>query len=389
MAQASAFLSYMIISLRCVAAFILLMTQAAFAGDYLLYVGTYTNQRSKGIYAWRFDPASGQLKALGLVAETPSPSFLAIHPDRRFLYAVNEISNYQGQRAGSVSAFAIDRKSGKLTLLNTVSSGGPGPCHLALDRRGKCLIVANYGGGSVAAFPVGSDGRLREATSFFQHSGKVALAERQGGPHAHSVLVSPDGGFAFVADLGLDQVVIYRLIAAKAQLTPNTPLFVTVTPGSGPRHLAFHPNGRLVYLINEIKSTITTFSYVGATAVLRELQTVSTLLGDFHGTNNTAEIVVHPSGKFVFGSNRGDDSIAVFAVDPTSGELTPVERVSTQGKVPRNFAIDPTGSYLFAANQNSDTIVVFRIDKSTGRLTPTNQVLDAPSPVCITFVPAK
>lgn len=374
--------------LRWAAGSLLCLSQTVFAADYFIYVGTYTNQKSKGIYAWRFDPAAGKLAALGLVAETSSPSFLAVHPNGRFLYAVNEVSVYEGQRAGSVSAFAIDQKTGSLSLLNAASTRGPGPCHLALDRSGKCLIVANYGGGSIAAFPVDADGRLGEASAFFQNSGAVALRERQGGPHAHCVLVSPDNRFLLVADLGLDQVQVYRLDAAKAQLTPNTPLFAKVAPGSGPRHLVFHPSGRFVYVINEIKSTIGTFSYSSSTGELHDLQTVSTLPKDFHGENNSAEIAAHPSGRFVYTSNRGDDSIAVFEVDRTSGTLKPVERVPTQGKVPRNFAIDPTGSYLLVANQNSDNIVLFRIDRSTGRLTPANQVIETPSPVCITFVAA-
>ncbi len=368
---------------------LLLMASGARAADYFMYAGTYTNKQSKGIYTWKFDPRTGKAVSMGLAVETTSPSFLAVHPNRRFLYAVNEVPNYKGEKSGSVSAFAIDRKSGKLTLLNTVSSRGAGPCHLALDKKGQSLIVANYGGGSIAAFPVGKDGRLGDATAFFQHSGAVSLRERQGGPHAHCVQVSPDNRYALVADLGLDEVLVYRLNAAKAALAPNDPPFAKLAAGAGPRHLAFHPNGRLVYSINEIQSTITALSYNAAAGSLREVQTLSTLPPDFHGTNSTAEIAVHPSGKFAYGSNRGHDSIVVFAVDPASGRLSLVEHVSTQGKAPRNFAMDPTGAYLFAANQNSDNIVVFRIDRATGRLTPTGQVLDAPTPVCIAFVPVK
>jgi 6-phosphogluconolactonase len=362
---------------------LLLLAPAALAADYIMYAGTYTNQKSKGIYAWHFHPATGQVVSAGLVAETSSPSFLVVHPNRRFLYAVNELSNYQGQRSGSVSAFAIDRASGKLTLLNTASSRGAGPCHLTLDHAGKCLLVANYDGGSVAAFPVGDDGRLGEAAAFFQHAGVVALPERQGGPHAHGIVVSPNNRFALVADLGLDEVLVYRLDAARAALTPNNPAYGKVAAGSGPRHLAFHPNGRLVYAINEIQSTVTAFSY-GAGS-LRELQTVSTLPKNYQGQNNTAEIAVHPSGKFLYGSNRGHDSIAVFAIN-ASGALQSVQHESTQGKTPRNFAVDPTGSYLFAANQNSDNIVLFRIDAVTGQLSPAGVVVHAPSPVCLTFL---
>lgn len=361
---------------------LLLLVPSVRAADYWLYVGTYTNQKSKGIYVWRFQPATGKLVPAGLAAETTSPSFLAVHPNQRFLYAVNEVSG------GSVSAFALNRATGKLTLLNTVSSRGAGPCHLALDKTGRCLMVANYSSGSVAAFPAEKDGRLGEATAFFQHSGVVALPQRQGGPHAHCVLASPDNRFALVADLGLDQVLVYRMNPTKATLAPNDPPFAKVAAGAGPRHLAFHPNGRFVYVINEIQSTITGFSYDAATAALREFQTVTTLPKDFNGQNATAELQVHPSGKFLYGSNRGHDSIAVFAIDPATGTLTGVQHISTQGKAPRNFAIDPTGSYLFAANQNSDNIVSFRIDQTTGRLSPTGEVLDTPSPVCIVFVRA-
>lgn len=369
-------------------ALLLATSFCAWGADYFVYVGTFTNQKSNGIYAWRFHPESGALTSIGLVAETPSPSFLAVHPNRRFLYAVNEIADYQGGRSGSVTAFAIDGAKGRLRQLNTVSTRGPGPCHLALDQQGKCLLVANYTGGSVASFPVRADGTLGEAKSFYQHSGKVALAERQGGPHAHCVLASPDNRFALVADLGLDEVLVYRLNAAKALMEPNDPTFAKVRAGAGPRHLAFDPSGRLVYLINEIQSTITSFAYDARRGALRELQTVSTLPQDYSGKNNDAEVAVHPSGRFVYGSNRGDDSIAVFRADG-SGGLTLIEHVSTQGKTPRNFAIDPTGRYLFTANQNSDNIVLFRIDGASGKLTPAGVSIDAPTPVCITFVPVR
>ena len=361
--------------------FLLASTTAAGA-DYWMYVGTYTDHDSKGIYAWRFNPASGKLTPAGLVAETPSPSFLAVHPSQRFLYAVNESS-------ATVSAFAVDRATGRLALLNTVASRGAGPCHLALDRSGKALVVANYGGGSVAAFRVATNGRLGEASAFFQHRGTVALAQRQGGPHAHAVVFSPDNHFALVADLGLDQILAYRFATAKGLLEAGAPPFVKLAPGSGPRHLAFHPNGRAVYVINEISSTITALSYDPSTAAMRELETVSTVPKDFKGENNTAEIVVHPSGKFLFGSNRGHDSIAVFEINPASGTLTLRQHVSTQGIAPRNFAIDPTGSFLLVANQRSNNIVLFRINQATGQLDPAGALRDVPTPVCVTFVPVE
>ena len=353
---------------------------------YLVYVGTYTTSKSKGIYAYRFDTDSGRLTSLGLVAETVNPSFLAVDPSRRFLYAVNEISNYAGGKGGGVSAFAIDRATGKLTFLNEVSSRGREPCHVSLDKTGKFVMVANYGGGSAAVFPVLADGRLGEASAFVEHHGSSVNPERQEGPHAHSIAPSPDNRFVLAADLGLDRLLVYHFDPAQGSLKPNDPPFATVKPGAGPRHFAFHPSGRFVYTINEMGSSITAFSYDAARGSLRELETVSTLPKDFAGASDTAELEAHPSGKFLYGSNRGHDSIAVFAIDGGKGTLTLVEHVPTGGKTPRSFAIDPAGSCLVVANQDSDNVVVFRIDARTGRLTPTGKVSDVPSPVCVTFV---
>ncbi len=360
--------------------------KAAAKGEYLVYIGTYTVQKSKGVYAYRFDAATGQSTSLGMVAETTNPSFLAVHPSRRFLYTANEIANYQGRNSGAVSAFAIDRATGKLTFLNQVSSRGADPCYVALDKTEKYVLVANYSGGSVAVFPVLEDGRLGEASAFVQHAGSSVNRERQEGPHAHSINLSSDNRFAVAADLGLDQLLVYRFDPTKGSLAPNKPAFAKVNPGAGPRHFAFHPSGRFAYVINEMQSSVSAFSYDAAGGVLRELQTISTLPKDFVGSNDAAEVQVHPAGKFLYGSNRGYDSIAVFAIDSGKGTLTPVAYVPTQGKTPRNFGIDPTGSYLFAANQDSDNIVVFRINPKTGRLTPTGQVLEVPSPVCVKFI---
>jgi len=360
--------------------------KAAGKSDCLVYIGTYTGQKSKGIYAYRFDAATGQLVSLGLVAGTVNPSFLAVHPNRRFLYVVNEIADYEGRKSGAVSAFAIDRGTGKLTFLNKVSSRGADPCYLVADKTGKSLLVANYSGGSVAVLPVLEDGRLGDASALVQHAGSSVNPERQQGPHAHSINLSPDNRFAIAADLGLDQLLVYRWDPAKGALAPNNPPFAKVNPGAGPRHLAFHPSGRFAYLINEMQSTVSAFAYDAARGILRELQTISTLPKDFAGDNTTAEVQVHPTGEFLYGSNRGHDSIAVFAIDAGKGTLTPVDHVAMRGKTPRNFGIDPTGSYLLAANQDSDSILVFRIDPKTGRLTPTGQVLEVPSPVCVKFV---
>ncbi len=356
-------------------------------GDYFVYIGTYTGPASKGIYAYRFHPADGKLTSIGLAAETTNPSFLAIHPNGRFVYSVSEMDNYNGQKTGAVSAFSIDPQSGKLTLLNTVSSKGGGPCHVLVDKTGKNLLVANYGTGSVASLPVKEDGSLGEASAFVQHTGSVALPQRQGGPHAHSVNLSADNRFMIATDLGLDEALVYRFDATKGSLTPNDPPFAKVAPGSGPRHFAFHPTEKYAYTINEISSTVTAFRYDRARGSLQEIQTVSSLPKDFSGKNNsTAEIAVDRQGRFLYGSNRGHNSIAVFAIDPHKGTLTPVEYTSTQGKTPRNFAIDPTGAYLFAANEGSGNIVLFHIDRQTGRLTPAGQTLEVGAPVCVTFV---
>jgi 6-phosphogluconolactonase len=361
--------------------------KASSKGEFLVYVGTYTRQDSKGIYAYRFLPATGKLTPIGLVGETENPSFLALHPNHRFLYAVNEISNYEGQSAGSVSAFSIDVKTGMLTALNKVTTRGTIPAHLVVDKTGKSLVVANYGSGSVAVFPLNADGSVGAASAFVQHTG-LNTGPRQKGPHAHAVTLSPDNRFVFVPDLGLDQVLSYRLDPAKGTLTPNDPPFAKVTQGSGPRHFVFHPDGQFAYTLSEMGSLVTVFAYDRAGGTLKDLQTISTLPKDFSGTNNAAELEVHPSGRFLYASNRGHDSIAVFAIDPRAKTLTPVEHVPTQGKMPRNFAIDPTGAYLLAANQNSNNIVLFRIDQKTGRLTPTGDDLKTPSPVCLTFLRA-
>ena len=357
--------------------------------SYLIYVGTYTGPSSKGIYAFRFDPATGKSTSLGLVAESTNPSFLAIDPTHHYLYAVNEVGDYKGEKTGGVSAFAIDRKTGKLTFLNEVPSRGAGPCHLSLDRTRKFVLVANYDGGSVAVFPVLPDGRLGEASSVVQHSGHGPNAERQEGPHAHEIQVTRDNRFAIAADLGLDELLVYRFDAAKGTLAANDPPFAKVDPGAGPRHFALHPNGKFVYSLNEMGGGVTGFAYDSRGGAMHNLQTISSLPKDFKGKNDSAEIVVDASGKFLYASNRGPDNIAVFAIDPATGTLKLVEHVPTKGKTPRNFAIDPTGKYLFAANQESNNIVVFRVDPKSGHLTDTGQVLEVPSPVCVVFISAK
>ncbi|MGH9545178.1 MAG: lactonase family protein [Terriglobales bacterium] len=359
--------------------------QGVASGKYLVYVGTYTDHGSKGIYAYRFDARTGKSSALGLAAETPQPSFLTVDPSGHFLYAVNELESYQGQPTGAVSAFAIDPAGGKLSLLNVISSRDGGPAHITLDQTGKYALVSNYTRGSIAVFPVLRDGRLGDASAFVQHHGSSVNKERQEGPHAHAVAMSPDNHFAMAADLGLDQIFAYPFDAANGTLG-REPHITKTHPGSGPRHLVFGPNGKFLYVINEMESTVVAFAYGPADGELRELSTISTLPEGFSGDNTAAEIAIHPNGRFLYASNRGADSIAVFSIDPAKGTLARVESVSTNGKTPRNFAIDPTGSWLLAANQDSDDIVVFRINRKTGRLTPSGQVLQVSSPTCLEFV---
>jgi 6-phosphogluconolactonase len=353
-----------------------------------VFVGTYTGPKSKGIYRVELDPAAGKLGEPELAAETKNPTFLAIHPSHRFLYAVSEIGNFGAKNTGGVSAFALD-DNGRLTALNQQPSGGAGPCHLITDKAGKHVLVANYGGGSAAVLPVGNDGRLGEPTSVVQHKGKGTNPARQEGPHGHSINLSPDNRFAFVADLGLDKVFIYRFDGEKGTLTANDPAFVEMAPGAGPRHFAFHPNGKFAYAINELNSTVTAMSYDAERGALTKIESVSTLPAGYKGNTTTAEVVVHPSGKFLYGSNRGHDSIAVFRVDAETGKLTAAGHQGAGIKVPRNFAIEPTGKFLLVANQNGDSIVVFRIDPESGKLTPTGHTAKVPAPVCLRFAPKK
>jgi 6-phosphogluconolactonase len=349
------------------------------AADFV-YVGTYTTGESKGIYVSRFDAASGKLEPPVLAAETVNPSFVAVHPNKKFLYAVGEAG-----KAGSVSAFAIDAATGKLTLLNQQPSRGGGPCFVAVDATGRAALVANYNTGSVSALPVKADGSLGEAVGFDQHAGSGPNPKRQAGPHAHSFFLSPDNRFGLAPDLGLDKVFIYRLDPAKAAITPNDPPFASVPPGGGPRHLSFHPSKKALYVINEMGSSITAFSWDAARGAMKQLQTVSTLPADFKGDTTCAHVMVHPSGKFVYGSNRGHDSIAIFAVDKTKLTLKPAGHVSSGGQVPRNFNVHPAGGWLIAANQKSNNLVVFRVDAKTGKLTPTGQEVRVGAPVCVTF----
>ena len=360
---------------------------AADKGPSYLYVGTYTNKTSKGIYQYRFDPATAKIETIGLAAETPNPTFLVIHPNHKFLYAANEIGNYKGENSGSVTAFRIEA-NGKLVQLNSVSSHGNGPCHVSVDHTGKFVLVANYGGGSIAVLPISADGSLGEATAAIQHTGSSVDPRRQKEPHAHSIYLSPDNRFVIVADLGLDKLLVYRFDSKKGTLTPNDPPSVSVKPGSGPRHFAFHPNGKYAYCVNEMFSTVTAFDWNGSKGVLTEKETLSTLPAGFKGRSSDAEIEIHPNGKFLYASNRGHDSIAVFAIAP-DGKLSMVEVAPVHVKTPRHFAIAPSGDYLFAEGQDSNQFALFRLDPNTGKLTSTGTTVDLGAPVCIVFLAAK
>ncbi len=354
------------------------------------YVGTYTGKKSQGIYTFTFNSATGEVGKPELAVETTNPSFLAIHPSGKSLYAVGEVAAVDGKKGGGVSAFAI-QPDGKLKLLSQASTVGSGPCHISVDKSGKVALAANYGGGSVVALPIKADGSVGSHTGFVQHEGK-SVTKRQSQPNAHSVNLSPDNRFAFVADLGLDKVLIYKLDAAKGTLTPNEPAFATVPAGSGPRHFAFHPSGKFAYVINEITLTMTAFSYDAAKGALTEIHTVSTLpAADGPGPKpgwSTAEVVAHPGGKFLYGSNRGHDTIAVFSV-AADGKITLVQNAAAEVKTPRNFNLDPTGQWLFTEGQGSDTIALFKVDQATGKLTATGTKLEIGAPVCMKFLAVK
>jgi 6-phosphogluconolactonase len=356
-----------------------------------VYVGTYTSgggaDKSQGIYLLDLDLRSGKLGPPRLACEATDPSFLAVHPSKRFLYAASERGEVDGKPAGEVLGFSIDQATGELKEINRQSSRGAGPCHLIVDPSGKNVLVANYGSGSVACLPMDGEGKLAPASAFIQHAGKGTDPGRQEGPHAHSINLDRTGRFAVAADLGLDKVFVYKFDAEKGSLGPNEPPCAKVAHGSGPRHFAFSPDGKFGYVINEMANTITGFKFDAENGSLSEIDTVSTLPATFRGTSFTAEVQFHPSGKFVYGSNRGHDSIAVFAVEPETGKLSLVEIEPTQGKNPRNFAIDPTGAFLLAENGDSGTIVVFRIDANSGALTSTGQTVRVPKPVCIKIIP--
>lgn len=349
---------------------------------YILYVGAY----GKGIMAYRFDTSSGKLEPLGLAGEIVNPSFLTAGPSQRFLYAVSEV---EGKHNGGVGAFSIDPHSGTLTELNTRDSAGIAPCHLAVDHTGKMLIVANYTSGGVSSFPIEENGSLGERSSLMTPEGHGPNPHRQEGPHAHEVVIGEHNEIAYVPDLGLDHIRLYRIDPAKATLTENDPPFVQQSPGYGPRHMAFAPNGRFAYVVNELKSYVSVFQRDGSNGSMTKVQDVSTLPEGYTGENGPAEILIDSQGKFVYATNRGNDTIAVFAVEAATGKLHQIQIISAEGKMPRGLALDPSEHFMFAGNQKTNNFVIFHVDPQSGRLTPTGTVVNTPSPVAFLFVPAK
>ncbi|HWF66776.1 MAG TPA: lactonase family protein [Acidobacteriaceae bacterium] len=367
--------------------------------SYFLYVGTYTGHNSKGIYQYRFDEKNGSLTAMGLAAEIGNPSFLATDPTHRYLYEVTESANqgsHSGMRSGFVSSFSIDPKTGALTFLNRMPSGGRGPAHLTLDKTGKILFVANYGSGSVASFAIENNGSIGAMTAMDQHQGSSVNPARQKGPHAHEVVVSPDNRFLFVPDLGLDKIMIYKIDLAKRKFTANDPAYAAVKPGLGPRHFAFGASGKFAYAVCEMGASVVTFSYDKANGRLTPIQTISILPANFHGADQGSEIQVDPSGRHLYASNQGpedgpvnlaDGRITVFQIDGKTGLLKQLQFVPSGGRVLRNFVLDPRGKYLLAGNEASNTITVFTI-AGNGEIAPTKQVVEVASPASLLFVPA-
>jgi 6-phosphogluconolactonase len=357
----------------------------------LVYFGTYTQTTSRGIYAARFDPETGALSDPFLAAEADNPTFLELAPGGRYLYSTCTLRSDPPVKPppGGASAFAVDPASGRLKFLNSQPTGGGGTTHIAVDRTGRMALVANYAAGYVCSLPIEPDGRLGPRASYFEDKGRAPLGpnpDRQKQAYAHSVTVSPDNRFAFVCDLGLDRVFRYRIDPGRGTMEPVDPP-AAVPPGKGARHSKFSPDGRFFYVATEMGSTACAFEYAAADGSLRLVQTISTLPAGYSGpTNTVAEIRIHPSGKFVYVSNRGHESIAVFARDAAKGTLKLVEIVPCGGKHPRNFNLDPSGRWLLCANRDTDNVVVFRVDAQTGRLTPTGREIRMGQPVCVAFL---
>lgn len=358
---------------------------AAWAQTHRVYFGTYTQGESKGIYAGQWDDRTGELTEPQLVGQCKNPSFLAIHPNGKSLYAVSEIGDFEGNRTGAVQAFGIG-SDGELAALNAVPSSGQGPCHLVVDGAGRHVLVANYGSGSVSTIAIKEDGSLGERTGFAQHEGTGPDAARQEGPHAHSIHLDTANRFAFAADLGIDQIRIYKYDYRTGAIEPSDPPFAAAPAGGGPRHFAWHPSGKFAFSNNEMLSSVNAYRY-DRMGKLTFVNTVSTLPPDYQEPgNSTAEVQVHPGGKFLYCSNRGHDSLAIMTIDQESGELAFVGNMKTGGKTPRNFAISPSGKFILAANQSTGNVVVFSVDGSTGALKETGKSVEVPMPVCVKFL---
>jgi 6-phosphogluconolactonase len=375
--------------LRLLISFIVIgLASLAQAREHVALLGTYTNTDSRGIYVVRLNSDTGALSTPELVAELSNPEFLALHPNGHVVYVLTQVRAPDGKNSGAVASFQVDRDTGKLTPLNTESTGRGSLCHLAVDATGRMVIAASYGGAYVVAFPILENGRVGPHTSLISHAGPLGPnSARQDAPHAHSVTLSPDNRFAFVADLGMDRVLTYRLDHDRATITPHEPAFATIEAGAGPRHSKFSPDGKFFYVLNELNGTVTSCRYDPARGIVEPFESVSTLPEGFAGKNGSSEIRVHPGGRFVYAANRGPDSIAVFARNAESGALTRVEIEPCGGQSPRNFALTPDGAWLLSAQQNSNNLTVFRVDDKTGALSPTPQVASVPRAVCVLFLP--
>ena len=360
----------------------------ASANELLLFVGTYTTgTQSKGIYTYRFNTKTGTLRYVSTAENVIDPSYLTTDTSGRFLYAVNETLEYDGKKSGAVSSFALDRQKGTLTLLNKQPSFGGAPCYITLSKDEKHAIVANYVAGNLSVFPIDSTGRLGTKSDIVQHVGTGPRRDRQEAAHAHSIDLDRNGVFAAACDLGADKIYLYKFDSKAGRLTPNSAQEFFQSPaGSGPRHLAFHPNRDLAFVINELDCTVTSLKYDPSNGTLGQIQTISTLPKDWVGESTGGELHVSPDGQFLYGSNRGHDSIVSYKIDQPSGRLSLIGHTPTGGQVPRNFIIDPTGGYLLVANQKSNNIVVFTVEQATGKLQATGNVIDVPTPVCLKLI---
>lgn len=366
--------------------FMLGETNAKTSSEFYLYIGAYTQNENEGIYVYKFDATKGDLKYVATVKGIENPSYLAIDAKRNILVAVNEVEEYKGEKAGAVTSFSINPLNGQLEQINQVSSKGGSPCYVSINKSGEYAFVANYSGGNIAVLPISSTGELVSYSDLKQHAGTGPITDRQEKAHAHSIILDPKEHFALGIDLGIDKVITYAIDERSGTLTMANEF--NSAPGSGPRHLAFHPNKKLAYIINELNSTITSCAYNLKDGRLTKLNTLSTLPSDFRGDNSCADIHVSPDGKFLYGSNRGHDSIVIYKIEQNSGKLEYVEHHSVNGKTPRNFMIDPTGKFLLVANQNTNNIVVFKIDQESGRLKSNGVEVEVSKPVCLKMIAA-